>query len=194
MTSNSSRTLLFALAAAVIMFILCLCSVSLMVVRNSFVYIAPDERGIVTRLNQPTGRILEPGKHFIAPGQQVVIFYIGRQTYEMSAASAEKPNFIEATTSDGQKIQVDISAVYAVDPDQVINVYIMWGDQYTEFFVRPMILAVTHNTLMQYTFEEIRQNQEEIKQIIFDQLTQDLAESYLILVEYNFLDIRKNIP
>jgi regulator of protease activity HflC (stomatin/prohibitin superfamily) len=191
---NSSRTWLLVLAAGVSIFILCLGILLILTARNLSVFIEPDERGVVISMNQPTGEILEPGHHFISPGQKVIIFDIGRQTYVMSPTSAKEPDFIEGKTSDGQEIQVSVSVIYAVDPKQVLHLYNIWRDRYRDGVVRPESRNITRNTLRQYTFDEILQNQDEIEQIVFDQLKPSLAENDLILVEYNFLDIRKANP
>lgn len=72
-----SQTLLFVLAAVGAGFIFCLGITAILMARNFSVVIAPDERGLVISLGQPTGEILEPGLHFLPPSQEVVIIYIG---------------------------------------------------------------------------------------------------------------------
>jgi len=189
-----SQTLLFVLAAVGAGFIFCLGITAILMARNFSVVIAPDERGLVISLGQPTGEILEPGLHFLPPSQEVVIIYIGQQTYTTVADSGEPPDLLTATTSDGEKIYVDISAVYAVDPEQLVNLYIAWQDHYTQGLVRPLIRLETLDTLSEYPFAEISQHQAEIEQITFDELNQLLAKQGLILVEYDILDIREISP
>jgi regulator of protease activity HflC (stomatin/prohibitin superfamily) len=175
-------------------FVLCLGILLILIARNLSIFIAPDERGVVLSMNEPTGKILEPGQHFISPSQRVVIFNIGRQTYTMSANATIGSDAVRGKTSNGQEIEVDISVIYAVDPEQVLDLYRNWQDRYRDGVVRPMSRGITRDTLGQYTFDEIFEKQEEIKEIVFDQLKASLAENHLILVEYNLLDVRKANP
>jgi len=153
-------------------------------------HIEPNERGLVLSLNEPTGEVLEPGYHFVIPNKQVVIYNISRQTYTASANFKGEADFIEGTTKDGQKIQVDISVFYAVDPGQLPDLYKTWGDTYGDSVVRPMSRSITRNTLGKYTYDEIDKNRGEISQIISSELENILSENFLILVDFIFRDIR----
>ena len=188
--SKPSRVWLLSGCAGILVFILCLVALVL-TGRNLSVFIEPHERGIVVLLNEPTGEILEPGYHFVSPNKRVIIFNIGHQTYVMSAASTPEPDSIEGKTSDCQSFRTDISVVYAIDPDHLVELYKTWQDRYRDSVVRPMSRGLTRDTLGQYTINEILEKQDEIEKVIFNQLEASLAENYLILVEYDILDIRQ---
>lgn len=189
---NSSRTRSIALASygGVLIIILCIGALLVYEIRALSVLIEPDERGVVLLLNQPTGEILEPGYHFLALGKQVVIIGIGRQTYVMSADSDVQPDFIEGKTKDGQKIQVDISVTYAINQEEVIELYTSWQNRYRDDLVRPASRGITRDALTLYAFDEILEKQEEIETLIFNELESSLAKNYIILVGFDLLDVR----
>ncbi len=190
---NPSRNWLFVLAGGSLVIILCV-GVLLLIARELSVFIAPDERGVVISHYEQSGyrsEILEPGYHFLKPGETVVVFDIGRQTYVASGNSSEEPGFVEATTSDGQKIQVDISVMYAVNPEKVLELYINWQDRYRNELVRPASRNATRKVVTQYTFDQILAKRDEIEKAISEQMGPTLAENSIFLLKFDLLDIRQ---
>ena len=189
---TSSRTQTIALASfAGILIVLCAVFLLFEIAWKLSVFIEPDERGVVLSYSQPAEETLEPGYHFLMPGNQVVVFDIGRQIYATKTDSGEQPDFIEVTTKDGQKIQVNISVIYAVDPEQVINLYKTWQDQYRDVLVRPMCRSITRDDLGQYTFDEIMEKRDEIGDVISRHLGVALEEQYLIFLKFDLIDVRR---
>lgn len=190
---SPSRNWLFVLAGGSLVIILCVV-VLLFIARELSVFIAPDERGVVVSPYEPAGyrpEILEPGYHFFKPGEKVVLFDIGRQTYVMSGDPSANPDFVGATTGDGQKIEVDVSIIFAVDPDKILDLYINWQDRYRDELVRPVSRSITRDAVAQYTLDQILGNHDEIEKVIFDQLEPTLSENYIILLKFDLLDIRQ---
>ncbi|HNZ14360.1 MAG TPA: SPFH domain-containing protein, partial [Anaerolineaceae bacterium] len=112
-------------------------AVLLTTVASGLVFIKPDERGVVISAVAPGGYRplpLEPGLRWIIPFAETVERYpISRQTYTMSIAPSEGSiqgdDSIEARTADGQKIYVDASVIYSINPAEVVNVHILWNDR-----------------------------------------------------------------
>ena len=194
---NSSRKWLFALTGwgGCLVIILCIGFLLLSAVRAIFIFVEPTESVIVISPYEPTGfrsEALSPGFHFLYPGERAFSIDLRHQTYLMSN-NPDVPvqsDFMEAATSDGQKIQVDISITYRVNPEQVLSLYKTWRDGYRDGVVRPMSRGTTREVLAQYTFDEVLLKRDEINKVIFDKLAPTLAENYLILLAVEILEIR----
>ena len=197
MTNEKSRlskklVLVLAGCGSILLIALCLGLVFVSFARSLVVFIQPTERGVVISAFEPTGyrtETLEPGYHILLPGEAVVVYEISRQKYEMSASSGEKPDSIRAITIDDKEVFVDISVVYAVDPENILDMHLFWQDRYHHDLVRPMSRGVTRNVIEQYIFDEMVSMRAEIQQGIFDELETGLREHYIILVDVTLIDI-----
>ena len=90
---------------------------------------------------------LTPGLHWVIPfAENVVQYPISRQTYTMSIATSEGAvqgdDSITARTADGQEIYVDASVIFAIDPDKVVQVHILWKNRYEDELVRAQARGV----------------------------------------------------
>jgi regulator of protease activity HflC (stomatin/prohibitin superfamily) len=195
--NNSSPKWPLALAGCggCLVIVLCIGLLLLSAVREIFIFVEPIESVIVISPYEPTGfrsEALSPGLHFLYPGERAFSIDLRHQTYLMSNNPdvPAQSDFMEATTSDGQKIQVDISITYRVNPEQVLSLYKTWRDGYRDGVVRPMSRGATREVLAQYTFDEALLKRDEIKKVIFDKLAPTLAENYLILLAVEIFEIR----
>lgn len=157
------------------------------------VFINPEDRGVVISAVTGTGYrepALTPGLRWIVPFAESVITYpISRQTYTMSIAPMEGQiqgdDSIEARTADGQKILIDASVIYAIDPTKVINVHIRWQDRYLEGVVRPLSRGVIRDAVSKYGVEEVYSSKrDQMAQDVFDELLIKFSENGLILVDF----------
>jgi len=157
------------------------------------VFIQPDERGVVISAISPQGYrsdVLEPGLRWVIPfAENVVTYTISRQTYTMSIAPSEGAregdDSVAGRTSDGQVVLIDASVIYAVDPDQVIDVHILWRDRYQEDLVRPLSRGIIRDQASQYRIDEINSEQrfELVTQIVAE-LSAKLQENGLVLIDF----------
>lgn len=157
------------------------------------VFIQPQERGVVLSAFAPLGyreQILQPGLNWVLPFSETVVVYpISRQTYTMSIATEEGQvqgdDSVEARTSDGQQVRIDASVIYAIDPNEVINVHIAWQDRYARDLVRPLSRGVIRDGASQYGVEQIVTSQREaLVSGITDELEEQMADNGLILVDF----------
>src|SRR4030042_2072607 len=179
--------------AVTILLIVLGAAIVLSVVSAGLVFIQPEERGVVISALQPGGirpEPIQPGLRWIIPFFQSVITYpISRQTYTMSIAPNEGEiqgdDSITARTSDGQEIFVDASAIYAIDPNKVVQVHIDWQDRYADELVRPLARGIIRDVVSQYQVEQVGtpKRVEMINQISED-MNQRLEENGLKLVEF----------
>ena len=135
-TPNSLRNRQAILAISVL-FLVILSICIAVVLTKTLVLIKPNQRGMVISAIEPGGfrpGILNPGYHLLIPGvERAVVFDIGRQTYTINGSDS-----LQAKTADGQIIQVDLAITYAVDPEQVLNLYRTWNMNYEVGLVRPV--------------------------------------------------------
>ena len=133
---------------------------------------------------------LEPGLHWVIPfAESVVTYPISRQTYTMSIMPSEGQlqgdDSIEARTSDGQKVLVDASIIYAVDPTQVVNVHITWQNRYDRDLVRAQARGVIRDAVSQFGIEEVYSSKRfELVAMVSDELINKFDENGLIMIDF----------
>lgn len=162
-------------------------------VSAGLVFIEPQERGVVISAIDPKGyreQALDPGLHWVIPFAESVITYpISRQTYTMSISPAEGQlqgdDSIEARTSDGQKVLVDASIIYAVDPTQVVKVHITWQDRYDRDLVRAQARGVIRDAVSQFGIEEVYSSKRfELVDMVSKELANKFDENGLIMIDF----------
>lgn len=172
-------------------------AILLTVLGSGLVYVESNERGVVktVRAGGVRQQALEPGLHWILPVvEQVVTYSISNQTYTMSFASqegqAEGDDSIRARTKDGQEVIIDASVIYRIDPAKVVQLHIVWQNNYENGVVRPETRGIIRDVASQYGIEEVvSTKRSEMVQIITDILGESLAENNLDLLDFILRDI-----
>jgi regulator of protease activity HflC (stomatin/prohibitin superfamily) len=133
--------------------------------------------------------------HWILPVvEQAVTYSISNQTYTMSAVPTEGQvigdDSIRARTKDGQEVILDASVIYRIDPDKVVQLHIIWQNNYQEGIVRPETRGIIRDAVSQYGVEEVVSSKRaEMVQFIADHLGTTLAENNLELLDFVLRDI-----
>lgn len=161
------------------------------------VYVESNERGVVKTISAGGVRpeALGPGLHWILPVvEQVVTYSVSNQTYTMSAVATEGQlqgdDSIRARTKDGQEIIIDASVIYRVDPLKVVQLHIVWQNNYQDGIVRPEARGIIRDAVSQYGVEEVVSTKRaEMVQIITDELSSTLSKNNLELVDFVLRDI-----
>lgn len=162
-------------------------------VSAGLVFINPEERGVVISAIQPTGyrqNALQPGLSWIIPfAENVVIYPISKQTYTMSIATYEGQlqgdDSIEARTADGQKVLVDASVIYAIDPEKVVDVHIAWQDRYDSDLIRALSRGVIRDAVSQFGVAEVYSTKRtELVTNVTSVLDQKLSDNGLELIDF----------
>lgn len=168
-------------------------AIILTTVSAGLVFVPPEERGVVVSALQPNGvrpDALQPGLRWIIPYFENVVSYpIFRQTYTMSIAAGEGQvqgdDSVAARTADGQEVLLDASVIYAVDPNEVVQVHVDWQSRYIIELVRPLARGIIRDAVSQFGVEEVYSTQRaEMTQQITEEMTRKLDENGLILVEF----------
>jgi regulator of protease activity HflC (stomatin/prohibitin superfamily) len=120
-------------------------------------FIEPDERGVVISAVEGGVRPepLQPGLNWVVPYLEAVITYpITRQSYVMTVipkvGSQVVDDMVQVKTAEGDKRYVGTSALYAIDPDRVVEVHIRLQDRYEEDLIRPVLRWTIRDTFNQY--------------------------------------------
>ena len=161
-------------------------------VSAGLVFVSPEERGVVISAFAPGYRpqALQPGLRWIIPFvENVVTYQISRQTYTMSIAPLEGQvqgdDSVAARTSDGQEIFLDASVLYAIDPEEVVQLHIRWQNRYTDDLVRPLARGIIRDAVSQFRVEEVVTTKRfELVDQIRSSMTAKLDENGLILVDF----------
>ncbi len=157
------------------------------------VFIQPEERGVVISAVAPNGfreAALQPGLNWIVPFMESVVVYpISRQTYTMSIAPSEGQiqgdDSIAARTADGQEVLIDSSVIYAVNPDEVVQVHIDWQDRYTKDLVRPLARGAIRDAVSQFGIEEVYSTKRsELTDMITEEMQAKMEVNGITLVDF----------
>lgn len=176
-----------------VMLVMLVSAILLSAIAAGLVFIPPEQRGVVISAIAPNGyreQALTPGLHWIVPALEYVVTYpIARQTYTMSIAPSEGQvtgdDSVAARTADGQEIYIDASVIYAINPDQVVQVHIEWQSRYAHDLVRPLARGIIRDAVSQYGVEEVYSTKRsELTRLIGDTLSTKLSENGLMLVEF----------
>jgi regulator of protease activity HflC (stomatin/prohibitin superfamily) len=168
-------------------------AIVLTTVSAGLVFIQPEERGVVISALDQKGyreQALQPGLRWIIPYfENVVIYPISRQSYTMSIAPLEGQlqgdDSVAARTLDGQEIFLDASIIYSIDPDEVVDVHIVWQNRYTNELVRPLTRGVIRDAVSQYGVQQVYSTQRiAMTQEITQNLRRKLEENGLLLSEF----------
>ena len=172
---------------------LALLALILTVANSGLVFIEPQERGVVISALAPGGYRqdpLEPGLSWVIPFfERVQVYPISYETYTMSIATEEGQvqgdDSIAARTADGQEILVDASVIFAVDPEQVIRVHILWQDRYQAELVRAQARSIIRDAVSQFNVAEVVSTKRfELIGAINQEMTEALGENGLLMVDF----------
>ncbi len=170
------------------------------IISAGIVFVEPNERGVVVSpygFRAPNGYLEEaitPGLRWIVPGENARIYSISRQTYTMSAASAEGSiigdDSIRARTKDGQEVFIDASVIFQVDSANVTQLHIEWASRYLDELVRPTTRGIVRDVASQYGIEEIVSSERaSLENAITESMEAKFRENNLILVDFVLRDI-----
>ena len=172
---------------------LALLAILLTFVNSGLVFVQPQERGVVISAFAPAGyrtQPLEPGLSWVIPFfEKVEIYPISYETYTMSIAMEEgqRPgdDSIAARTADGQEILVDASVIFAIDPEQVIRVHILWQDRYQDELVRAQARSIIRDAVSQFNVSEVVSTKRfELINMINQDMSEALGENGLLMVDF----------
>ncbi len=162
-------------------------------ISSGLVFVNPEERGVVISAISPTGfrsEPLQPGLRWIIPFAETVVRYpVSKQTYTMSKTANEGQiqgdDSIEARTADGQKVLVDASVIYSVDPNEVVQIHITWQNRFASDLVRPLSRGIIRDAVSQFGIEEVYSSKRlELVEMVRSELDNKLTSNGLVLSDF----------
>ncbi len=173
-------------------------SLLMTVIGAGVVFIEPYEVGVVITILGEGGmrsNPLGPGLHWIVPFiERVERFPTSRQTFTMARTPSEGEILgdltVEARTSDGQRIFVDSSVIYEIDPATVTALFKKWRHEYQEGLIHPETRGIIRDVVSQYRVEEVLSTKRfDMTAQITESLKTVLAGNGLTLVDFVLRDI-----
>lgn len=122
-----------------------------------FIVVGAGERVVV--FNSFVGveqRSLGEGLHILVPFVQTPIRYnVKTRSYTMSSAREGGYDYsgakgIQALTSDGQKVEIDLSIIYNLEPNEVWQLHKNIGPDYLNRILRPQVRSIVRNIVATY--------------------------------------------
>lgn len=162
------------------------------------VFIEPYETGVVVTILSEGGMrpdALQPGLHWIVPFVERVERYpTSIQTFTMARTESEGETLgeltVEARTSDGQRIWVDSSVIYQIEPSVVTTLHREWQHRYQTDLILPQARGIIRNAVSQYRVDEVLSTKRfEMSAQITEELQAVMAENGLTLVDFVLRDI-----
>lgn len=134
------------------------------VVSSGLIIVQPQQVAVV--FNVLGGDLRDPpltsGVHVVVPLVNEVTFYdISQQEYTMSATEAEGAqrgdDSVQARTSDGQEVNIDVTVIYNIDPSNANIVHLRWRseDRIEQSFVRPTVRNLVRNEVSAFNAEAL---------------------------------------
>jgi regulator of protease activity HflC (stomatin/prohibitin superfamily) len=173
-------------------------AIVLTAVGAGLVFIEPTEVGVVVTILAEGGMRPDPlpaGLHWIVPFvERVELYPISIQNFTMARTASEGETqgliTVESRTSDGQRIFVDSSVIFQINPAQVINIHREWQRRYQDDLILPQARGIIRDAVSQYRVDEVLSTK---RFNMTDEITQELeavmAENGLILVDFVLRDI-----
>lgn len=162
------------------------------------VFIEPYETGVVVTILSQTGMRADPlpsGLHWIAPFVERVERYpTSIQTFTMARTDSENETegelSVEARTSDGQRIWVDSSVIYQIDPSVVTTIHKEWQHRYQNDLILPQSRGIIRDAVSQYRVDEVLSSKRfDMAAQITEELRNVMSENGLTLIDFVLRDI-----
>lgn len=173
-------------------------AVVLTLVGAGLVFIEPTEAGVVITILGSGGlrpEPLIPGLHWIVPFiERVELYPTTTQTFTMARTASEGETqgliTVEARTSDGQRIFVDSSVIYKIEPTAVIEIHKTWQRRYQDDLILPQARGIIRDAVSQYRVDEVLSTKRfDMTNTVTTQLRDIMAENGLTLVDFVLRDI-----
>jgi regulator of protease activity HflC (stomatin/prohibitin superfamily) len=168
------------------------------IVSQGIIIVEPTQVAVV--INTLSGNVEAPrqgGTHVVVPVvQRVAITYpITQQEYTMSGtlgegARANENDAVEARTSDGQTVRMDITVIFRIVPGTAGDLYRDWNENYLAGFVRPTTRSLVREVVSKYSAEQIYgEARAQLGDDIRDEVATRFAEENLELTDLLVRDI-----
>lgn len=156
---------------------------AIIIISFGWVNVHPTE--VAVEINKIAGKVNESpkgvGYHFYNRWiTDMVIYKVSARAYPTDTLANEeaKKYSLELKTNDGQNVQVDLTIIYALDPNQVPFLHQQIGVNYEDQIILPQIRSEARLAIGQFSAEEIYQGKvrDEMQGAIKQKLADVLAK------------------
>ncbi len=160
----------------------------LILLRATVVFIPAGHVGVV--YDRGRGVLPTPmreGINIVMPFWQTVTLFDGRlQEYTMSSVKDEgalrRDDSLDAPTSDGQQVKVDVTVLFKIIPDHAPEIYQTIGENYVDKLLRPMSRSQIRMVISRYTAPSIySEKRQEAESIMTQEITELLKPKNIII-------------
>ena len=152
-----------------------LAAVGLVVLPSVTAIVPTGQIGLMNTFGQISDTVLQPGFHIKSPTTSIV--YISTQTQEFKET-------IQSPSKEGLPMDVDVSILYRINPDQAKQLYQTVGDNYKETVLIPPFRALIRTITSQYNAQDLYAGQRQaVATKIRDELTQAMASRGIVIEE-----------
>jgi regulator of protease activity HflC (stomatin/prohibitin superfamily) len=131
--------------------------IALLIVPRCLLVVQPGFEAVV--FSRLTGVEMTPrqeGIHILIPVLQFPVLYdVRTQTYNMTSQSEDRnvriADSLTGLTADGQRVDLDVSVRFRIDPKQVPQLHQDVGPDYLNKIIRPATQAVVRNVIARYS-------------------------------------------
>ncbi|MBE9028868.1 prohibitin family protein [filamentous cyanobacterium LEGE 11480] len=135
----------------------------LMVLAKSTTIVPVGHIGLIDTFGNIANRVLSPGLHVRNPLSRVI--HLSVQTQEFKETT-------QAPSKEGLAMEMDVSILYRLNPEQAKKVYETVGPNYVQKIVLPQFRSLIRNTTAQYNAQEVYTTK---RQTVTNQIRQDLS-------------------
>ncbi len=140
---------------------------ALTIVKLSLVFVHPHQLSVVVSVLRPEGIRPEPlgsGLHWVVPlAEHAVLYPRYWQTYTMSHTARDdatgNANPIITRTLDNQEVTIDVSVIFRLDPERLVDIHRYWQERYRDELLRPLVRAYLRREVSRYTVDEVNSSQ-----------------------------------
>lgn len=145
------------MGGAVVLFLLSLASCGTAI---SAVEVIPAENvAVVHHTTESDGRNLEKvgsGIKVFAPfTDRVTQYTLAQQDVTLAGAADGGEDRIVAISNDGQQIFIDVTVIYSIRPDKVLDLHLQWQDRYAAGYIVPNARSVVRDIVSNYSAQQI---------------------------------------
>lgn len=165
---------------------------------QSVMVIEAGEVGVKVFFGDVSETPLYSGIQLVNPLANVVTFDARTQQYYMGVVQDQAntqgaDDMIKVLTAEGLSVDLDISALYRVKPEETPRIYKTVGVDYGEKIIRPEIRSVIRETLAQYSAKDIySEKRQEIVSRVVDALKIKLEARGIVLEDVLLRNV--NLP
>lgn len=154
----------------------------LSLVFGSFGVVDAGERGVKVRLGNVVG-VIEPGFYMKTP----FIEKVEKIDVKTRSVTYEREEPLDSASRDLQDVRIATVVNYHVDPLQVRDVYVNYGDQdnYEAQVVRPAVRDIVKATASQFTAEELVTRRADFTSSVLTQINARLQTRFSIVEQVN---------